>query len=80
MLKATGGAAGFSAGELNKFAGELQKVTTFGDETTIQMMAVLATFKQISGPVFKDTVRVIQDMSVVLGQDMRSAAIQVGKA
>ncbi|MFZ5829824.1 MAG: phage tail length tape measure family protein [Planctomycetota bacterium] len=80
VLAATGGAAGFTAKELFGYASQLQGVTNYGDEATISMMGVLATFKEIKGDVFKDAVASIQDMSAVLGQDMQAGAVQLGKA
>jgi hypothetical protein len=79
-IKATGGAAGFSADELKKHASELQNVTTIGDESTIAMMSVLATFKNVKGDEFLEATGLIQDMSVALGSDLQGASIQVGKA
>jgi len=80
VLKATGNAAGFSAEELKNQASALQDVTTYGDESIISMQAVLATFKEVKGDNFKDASEAILDMSTVLGTDLKSAAIQVGKA
>lgn len=80
VLKATGNAAGFTADQLKKQASELQSITTFGDESIISMQAVLATFKDIKGDNFKAAEAAILDMSQVLGQDLQSSAIQVGKA
>jgi len=79
-LKATGYAAGFSATELKKFAAERQKLTNFGDEETINLQSLLTTFKNLSGEVFKETTVLAQDMSAVMGQDLKSSAIQLGKA
>jgi hypothetical protein len=79
-LKATGYAAGFSANELKKFAAERQGLTNFGDEATINLQALLTTFKQIKGPVFKETTLLAQDMASVMGTDLSAAAIQLGKA
>lgn len=80
VLIATGNAAGFTADELKAYASQLQSVTNFGGDATLQAMAVLAMFKQVSGPIFKESVSLILDMSSVLGTDLKSAAIQVGKA
>ena len=80
VLRSTGYAAGLGAEELGKFASQLQRVTNFGDEVTLNMMALVATFKNIKGDVFKETTRIIQDMATVMDMDLRSAAIQVGKA
>lgn len=81
VLKATGGAAGLSAKEIQKFAGELQTMTNFSDEATINGAAILGTFKEIRGDVFKDAIVSIQDMAAVMGSDdLKGGAIQLGKA
>lgn len=80
VIKATGGAAGFTAKQLIKEAAALQKVTTFGDEAIINAQAIIATFKQIKGDAFKATTEAVLDMAIALDQDLKSAAIQVGKA
>ena len=80
VLKATGGAAGLSADQIKKFAAARQNLTNFGDEATIAVASVLATFREIKGDVFKDALVAIQDMSTILGTDMKGSAIQLGKA
>lgn len=80
VIKATGGAAGLSADEIKKFAAARQNLTNFGDEATIAVAAVLATFKEIKGSVFKEALVSIQDMAAVLGGDMQGKALQLGKA
>ncbi len=64
---------------LEKLASELQDITTFGDEATIEMMALLTTFsltqEQIEGLAPR-----IQNISAMMGTDMKSAAVAVGKA
>jgi hypothetical protein len=79
-LQATGGAAGLTSRELQAMAADLQKTTTFGDEATIAMQALLLTFKNIKGDEFKEATGLILDMSVAMGQDLQSTALQVGKA
>lgn len=80
VIRATGGAAGFTSGELIKYAGELQKVTTYGDEVTISAMSILATFKNIKGDNFKAATRAAQDMATIMNQDLNSAMVLLGKA
>ncbi len=80
VLDATGHAAGWTADQLKQHAAALQQTTNFGDEATIGAQAVLATFKEIRGDVFKDATSAILDMSAVLNTDLQGAAIQVGKA
>ena len=80
VLNATGNAADLSADEIKAYASELQDVTNFGDEATISAAAMLGTFKEIKGDTFKDTLAVAQDMSAVMGTDLKSSVLQLGKA
>ncbi len=80
VIKATGGAAGLTAEQMNKYAGELQSVTTYGDEATISAMAVLASFKNIKGDNFKAATAAAQDMATVMNTDLNSSILQIGKA
>ena len=73
VVRATGEAAGFSADEMKAYAGELQLVSTYGDEVTISALAILATFKNINGENFKSATVAAQDMATVMGTDLNSA-------
>ncbi|WP_299582102.1 phage tail length tape measure family protein [uncultured Microbulbifer sp.] len=79
-LKSTEGAAGLSSEELQNLAGSMQQLTTFGDEAVMEMEALLLTFTNIQGEVFKRATPAILDMSVAMGTDLRSSAVQLGKA
>ncbi len=79
-LKSTRDAAGLTSQELQALAGALQKTTTFGDEATIEMEALLLTFTNIRGEIFKAAVPAILDMSTAMGQDLKSSSLQLGKA
>lgn len=79
-LKSTGNAAGLSSDQLQDLASELQKITTFGDDAILAMQGVLLTFTNIKGDVFKDATRAILDLSIAMGQDLQSSAVQLGKA
>jgi phage-related minor tail protein len=80
VLKSTGGAAGLSAGELNKMADSLQAITTFDDEAITGAQSLLLTFTNVGRDVFPDATKAILDMSVAMGQDLKSSTVQVGKA
>lgn len=80
VLKSTQGQAGLTSEQLQTMAGDLQKVTRYGDEATIAMQAVLLTFTGIKGDNFKATTEVVLDMATALKTDLKSSAIQVGKA
>lgn len=79
-LKNNGGAIGYSADELKNYASELQRVTTYGDEETINTMATLSTFGSVTGKMFKDTIAAAQDMAAFMGTDLNTAVLQLGKA
>ncbi len=80
VLKSTENAAGLTNKQLHAQARELQNLTGIGDEVIINTQAILATFKEIKGTHFSRAIRSILDMSTVLDTDLKSAAIQVGKA
>lgn len=80
VLAATGNAAGFTADELKRMASDLQQVTNYGDEATLSAMGVLASFTNIKGDVFRDATTAAQDLSAVMGQDLQSSVVQIGKA
>jgi len=80
VVRSTGMAAGFSAEAMQQYAAELQGVTKFADEVTISAQALLATFTSIHGPVFKETIALAQDMSTIIGQNLKSSVTLLGKA
>lgn len=80
VLKSTQNAAGLTAGEIKNMATELQGMTTFGDEAIIGGQNLLLTFTNIGKEVFPQATETMLDMSEALGQDMKSSAVQLGKA
>ncbi|RKY09276.1 MAG: hypothetical protein DRP56_02850 [Planctomycetota bacterium] len=80
VIRATGGAAGYTADEMKKMASGLQEVTNFGDETIISAQAILATFKDIGKEAFAPALEAAMDMSAVMGTDLKSSIVQIGKA
>jgi len=80
VLRATGGGNGQSLGDLRDFAGMRQSKTAFGDESTLGAAAVLSTFQHIKGDQFKQTIVAAQDLATVMGTDLESAALKLGKA
>ena len=80
VLKSTGGVAGVTSQAAQDLAANLQKVTTFGDEAIIPAESLLLTFTKIGQDIFPDATKIVLDMSQALGQDLKSSAIQVGKA
>ena len=80
VLNSTGGTAGWTSSQLQEFASQLQRVTMFEDDATVNAMALLATFKSIKGDIFKQTIASAQDLATVLGTDLNGAVMQLGKA
>jgi lambda family phage tail tape measure protein len=79
-LKSTGGAVGFLSQEIQDYASALQQSTTFGDEAILEMQGVLLTFTQVTGEEFKGATEAVLNLSTVMGTDLKSSAIQIGKA
>lgn|GEM_PF-2984535 len=80
-IESTGGAAGLSASELKTYASELQKLTGIGDEVQLKDVTTqLLTFTKVAGDNFKRAQAITLDLSETLGTNLRSSAIQVGKA
>lgn len=80
IVRATGEAAGFTASQMFDMASSLQSVTTSGDEAIIGMQAIIATFRSIQGDVFQRTTELALDLSAAMGTDLKSSALQLGKA
>jgi hypothetical protein len=80
QIRATGGAAGFTAQELTSMASRLQDVTTFADETTVAAQKVLLSFTNIKGSTFTGAIVAAQNLSTIMGQDLQSSVVQIGKA
>lgn len=79
-LLSTGNAAGKTSEGLQKLATELQRTTTFGDEAVLEMQSILLTFTNIRGEIFDRTLPAILDLSTAMGSDLKSSALQLGKA
>jgi ethanolamine utilization microcompartment shell protein EutL len=86
VLKSTGAVAGVSAKQIDSLAGSMMRKTGIDDEAIKSGENLLLTFTNIrneagkGNDVFTQSTRVMADMSVALGQDMKTSAIQLGKA
>lgn len=79
-LKSTGGAAGVTAAQVDELAKSIKKMSSYDDDAIKGMEAILLTFTKVGKDVFPQATQAIVDMSTKLGQDLKSSAIQVGKA
>jgi hypothetical protein len=86
VIKSTGGAAHVTAKQFGDLATAISKKTGIDDEQIQSSENMLATFTNVRNEVgkgndiFSQATQVVTDMSVALGEDGKSAAIQLGKA
>ena len=80
LLKATGGAARQSAQDIEVLAVSIGKNTLASVQGARDAAGVLLTFKSISGETFGETLKLTQDLAAVGFGNMRTAALQLGKA
>src|SRR3990167_2754340 len=80
VIKSTGGVAGVTSKAAIDLSKSLQKVTTFSDESVLEAENLLLTFTKIGKKIFPQATKTVLDMSIALGQDTKSSAIQLGKA
>lgn len=79
-LRSTKQAAGLSKDALLDMAGGLQAVTAFDDEAIVSAENLLLTFTRIHKDVFPQALEAVLDMSTAFDQDLKTSAIQLGKA
>lgn len=86
VIKSTGGAAGVSAKQVADLAAAISLKAGIDDEAIQSGQNLLLTFTNIrneagrGNDIFDQATSIMTDMSVALGQDMKSSAIQLGKA
>jgi len=86
VIRSTGGAANLTAKQVGDLATALSNKTGVDDEAIQSGENLLLTFTNIRNEVgrgndiFNQATAIANDMSVALGQDMSSSAIQLGKA
>ena len=79
-LESTRGAAGLSFNDIQTGAAGLAAHMKYSRTEILAMQSVLLTFPSITKSGFMPASEIIADMSTRLGQDLKSSAIQVGKA
>lgn len=80
VLKSTGGAAGVTEVGAKRLATELQNLSGITRAQILTGENMLLTFTNIGGQVFPRATKAALDLSVAMKQDMKSSAIQLGKA
>ena len=78
-LKATGTYTPTLSNNLQELASQLQSVTTYGDESTLEMTALLQSLAKLNEEQLMQIIPAIQDFATGMGIDMNTAASLVGK-
>jgi hypothetical protein len=79
-VKSTGGAAGYTATQLVDMAEGFSSLTGIDDEVIQGAESLLLTFTKIGHDVFPQAQQAVLDLSTRLDGDLKTSAIQVGKA
>lgn len=80
VLESTGGVAGVTKDQALELANAMQKLTTYDDDAVLSTENLLLTFTKIGKDIFPQATQTTLDMATALGEDTKSAAIQLGKA
>ena len=80
IIRATGNAAKLSSRELLDFANQLDLATLGNRDQILGAINAMQTFRSVTGDTFKRSIEIAQDLSEVLGTDVRSSAVMLGKA
>ncbi|MDE2103667.1 MAG: phage tail length tape measure family protein [Patescibacteria group bacterium] len=80
QVMATGGAAGYSAGQLQAMAMQMEHVTTFSHTQIEQAQGELLAFTSITGAQFKKTLQVSMDFATITGRNLPDAIRTLGQA
>lgn len=86
VIASTGGAANVTRGDVDNLANSIEGLTSVEAESITEGANMLLTFKNISNGVgegndiFNQSVTALTDMSVAMGTDAKTSAIQLGKA
>lgn len=80
LVRSTGSAAGFTAMQLEELA-RANALNTLGSvEDARSAINILQTFKTVQGDAFTNAIEISHDLAAVMGGDVKSAALQLGKA
>lgn len=80
VLASTRNAAGLTAKEVIDLSKSLSDNTLYQDDMVLSAENMLLTFTNITKNIFPQTTKAVLDMSTALNQDLKSSAIQLGKA
>jgi hypothetical protein len=80
MLKSTDQASGQTVRSLNEIADSMKYSTMATEEGTKQAEVALLAFGNVTGEAFGRTIKAGQDLSVVMGTDLKSATVLFARA
>lgn len=80
VIRSTGRAYEETAAAANGLSDSLSKVTRYSDDAILGAENLLLTFTSIGNDILPDTTKAVLDLSTAMGQDLKSSAIQIGKA
>lgn len=80
VIKTTGAAAGFTAGEIESMALRLGIATLTSASQAREAAGILLSFERVAGGVFERTLELSQDLAEVMGLDLRTTTLQLAKA
>lgn len=80
LLKATGNTAGLTIRQIEELAQRLGRDTLASTQGVRDAAGVLLTFRSVSGDTFVRTIELAQDLAAVLGGNLKSTVLQLGKA
>ena len=80
ILKATGNSAGLSMQEIQNLSAEIGIATLASTQKVRDAAGILLTFKSVQGDVFRDALKLTQDLAEVGFGDLKTGATQLGKA
>jgi len=80
LVQSTGMAAGMTADQLEHFSKRMARDTLFSVQQVRDAAGVMLTFKAVTGDAFGRSMAVAGDLAAILGTDLKSAVLQLGKA
>lgn len=79
-MLATGEYSDAAINSFSALASELQKVTTYGDETTISAIAMIRQLTTLDNDTIKSLIPRVQDFASAMGMDLNQAALLIAKS
>ena len=79
QIRATGGAAGYTANQLDLMARSIARNTLDSTESVRKSIQSLLSYTNISSTMFEDVVRKSQDLAIVTSKSTRTVVSQLGK-